>query len=195
MLLNENNDALRTTNPLISYGVLFAMLVLGLIPFLLMSAAYGTANTELWSAYDASSILMIAAVMIVFGIIFYVLRENDVTAEAIARRIIDIDEFKNKKYIDYLLAHYGNAASVAAFFASLTFIIKSNLPTLGVTLSSLILSLALPALIIFYGLIFAKTVFGAINRHPLVWLSLMPMLLLDITLFTMAIKGIPRPEL
>lgn len=187
------NNKLNSANPLISYGVLISMISLGLLPFLMMSAAYGTINTERWSAYNASSMLMTGAVIIVFGILFYVVRENNVNVEAIARHIIDIDELQDKKYLDYLFAHYGNVASVAAFFAALTFTVKSNLQSLGVTVSSLILSLLIPMLFILYGLVFAKSVFGALRRHAIVWLSLLLMLLIDVTLFTMAIKSVPQP--
>ena len=186
------NNKLNDANPLISYGVLISMILLGLLPFLLMSAAYGTINTERWSAYNASSMLMTSAVIIVFGILFYVVRENNVNVEAIARHIIDVNELQDKKYLDYLFAHYGNVASVAAFFAALTFTAKSSLPSLGITASSLILSIFIPMLFILYGLVFAKSVFGALRRHPIVWLSLLFMLLIDVTLFNMAIKSAPQ---
>lgn len=182
----------RNSNPLVSYGVLVSMIVLGLLPFLMMSAAYGTINTERWSAYNASSILMISIIIIVFGILFYYVREHSIDVEVFARLVIDVDELQNKKYLDYLFAHYGNVASVAAFFAALTFAVKTNLPNIGITASSLILSLLLPVLIMLYGLVFAKSVFGALRRHAIIWVSLLIMLLLDITLITMAINSVPQ---
>lgn len=185
-------DKDNSSNPLVSYGVLLSMMLLGLIPFLLMSAVYGTVNTEQWSAYNASSTLMVGAVIIIFGVLFYIVREHNIDVENIAKSIIDIHELQAKKYVDYLLAHYGNVASVAAFFAALTFTIKTNISILGVTASSIILSLLLPILFLLYGLVFAKTVFGAIKRSPIIWLSILFMLFLDVTFITMAIKSVPQ---
>lgn len=180
-----------SSNPLISYGVLLVTLLLGLLPYLLMAAAYGTPNTERWSAYNASSTIMIGLVLSAFGVLFYVVREKCVEVEAIARKVMDVDEFQNKKYVDYILAHYGNVASVVAFVAALVFAVKSNISVVGITLSSFVLGGMLPVIFLLYALVFLKTVFGAIRRHALVWFSLMPMLFLDVTLMTMAIKSVP----
>ncbi|NVZ67977.1 hypothetical protein [Pseudomonas costantinii] len=184
---------MNKNNPLISYSILFSMVLLGLTPYLLMSAAYGTANTEAWSVKDASSIIMISAVIILFGVLFYVIRENNIDAEAIARSIVDIDELQNKKYLDFVLAHYGNVASVAAFLAAMTYTAKAYLPVIGTTTSSLIVTILMFFIFSLYGLVFTKTAVGAIRRKAVVWLSLLLMLLIDVTLFTMAIKGVPQP--
>lgn len=186
------NNELNRANPLISYCVLVLTMVLGFLPFLMMSAAYGTINTERWSAYNASFMLMMGCVTLALGILFYIVRENNVNLEEVARGIIDVDELKGKKYVDYLLAHYGNVAGVAAFFAALTFVTKSSLQILGVTVSSLMLSVSIPVLFVLYGLVFAKSGFGAQGRHPIVVVSLLPMLVIDATLFMMAIKSVPQ---
>ncbi|WP_339532707.1 hypothetical protein [Pseudomonas mucidolens] len=187
--METNSD---TTNPLVSYIVLISMFLLGLIPFLFVSASYGTMNIERWAGQNASGTLMTFAVLLVFGALFYIVRENKIDVEKFARRIIDIEELQEKKYIDFLLAHYGNVASIAAFFAAIAFSVKSSLPKLGITIPSLILSVVLPILFLLYGLVFAKTAFGAIKRHITILFSLILMLFLDVTLFTMAIKSIPK---
>lgn len=179
------------SNPLVSYGVLLLLIVIGLIPYLGMSAAYGTLNPERWSTHNASSAIMILVTLCVVGFLFYGVRERGVDLEVFIGKIIDIEELQHKKYLDYVLAHYGNVASVAAFVAVSVFAIKNNLKVIGVSLSSLFLALMICIVFLLYGFVFIKTVFGAKNRRGIVWFSLMPMLFLDLTLMTMAIKSVP----
>ncbi|WME44896.1 hypothetical protein RBH03_17220 [Pseudomonas aeruginosa] len=157
---------------------------------MLMAATYGTFNPERWDAANASSSLMIACILIVFGGGFYWVREKRVHIEGYVTSIVDVHELSQKRYIDYMLAHYGNVASVATFCAALIYVMKRLLPYAGITTTSILMSLAASAVFLLYGFVFAKAVFGALHRSGFVFFSLLAMLLFDVVLIQMAIQGV-----
>lgn len=176
-------------NPLTSFGVLVVSLVFALVPYLFTVAVYGTFNFEKWHVADASLSIMVFIVLAVFGLCFYFVREKNFDIDEWALRCIDVSELSRKRYLDYLLTHYGYVASAATFCAAVVYISKGMLPMLGITAVSLFMSVTVCAVFLVYGLVFLKAVWGVRDRPWPAFMMLLPMIVLDATLMQMAIKG------
>lgn len=181
-----------TENPhnfLTSFGVLVASFTFALTPYFSATALYGTFNTEKWHAGNASISIMLFLVLAVFGSSFYFIREKNIDVKGWVQRHIDLNELADKPYIDYLLTHYGYVASSATFCAAIVYASKGFLPLLGITATSVFMSVTVCFVFMVYGLVFAKAVWGARLRSAPAFLMLLPIIILDATLMQMAIKG------
>lgn len=184
----QSNSA-NPHNPLTSFGVLVISLIFALIPYLFTVAMYGTFNSERWRAADASLSIMVFVLFAAFGIFFYMIRERNVDVNTVLRSYVDIYELADKPCLDYLLVHYGYVASSATFCAAIVYVSKAMLPVAGLSVTSLFMSFTVCFVFLVYGLVFAKAVWGALERPWPAFLLLLPMILLDVTLMQMAIEG------
>lgn len=173
--------------------VLFMPLT-GLIPFLVTATSYRTLNPESWKQRDAISATMLLTTLLIFGIAIYISREYKINFKGHISGMIDLYEYENKKYIDYLMAHYGNVCSLAAILATIMFGVRSTISTLGITIPSIIASLAIALIFLLYGIIFLKTTVGTLNRKGTAIAALFVILILDTSMIKMAIKSIPKNE-
>lgn len=183
------NAAENPYNPLASIVVLIVSFTFALTPYLFAAGIYGTFNAEEWHAENASLSIMVFSVLTIFGGAFYFIRERNIDMNNWVRRHIDLDELMNKPYLDYLLTHYGYVASSAAFCAAIVYVSKWLLPISGITATSIFMSVTVCFVFMVYGLVFAKAVWGARLRSAPAILMLLPIILLDVTLMQMAIKG------
>ncbi len=176
-------------NPAVSLLVLIASGALAIMPYLFVAAGYGTFNPEEWDAKNASASIMIVFVFFGFGACFYIVREwgRDFRGQVLS--LIDLEELSAKPYLDFILAHYGYVASAASFCAAIVYVAKGVLPHLGITATSVFMSVTVFFVFIVYGLVFAKSTWGVRNRSALAIAMLLPMVALDVTLLQMAIKG------
>ncbi|SDU21777.1 hypothetical protein [Halopseudomonas salegens] len=182
----------ESTNWLISLFVVIFVPMVACTPYLLLSTAYGTLNPEEWTRKDSSISLLTAFIFILFSLAFYFVREKNINIHQYINKIIDLKELQDKKYIDFMLAHYGNVASLGVIMAVLAVFFRKSVNILGISFSSLAISILLFLMITVYGLIFTKAVHGALNKGAIVFSSLIIMLILDVAVMQLAINSIPK---
>lgn len=185
----ERSAQQNPNNYLASLGLLLLTSVLALLPYLITAAMYGTADFSHWPAHDTTTVILLSVTIFICGIALFVVREKQIDLEKIINNHIDTEEYKNKKYLDLILSHYGNVAAVAAFFVALIYLIKSNMSHIGITGAALVISLLTPVIYLFYSLVFLKCVFGTYGRSTTCWVALVVIFSLDVVFMTIAIGG------
>lgn len=188
--ITDKNKA--ESNWFVSFLVVCFVPLVACTPYLVMATAYKTPNPEVWLREDSSLTLLTAFIFTIFSFSYYFVRERKINTNVYIEGVIDLKEYQAKKYIDYLLAHYGNVCSIAAITAVTTLAFREAVKHIGVAVPTLFVSIGLVAIFLVYGLAFLKAVFGALNRGAIVFISLMGMLALDASLIKIAISSIPK---
>lgn len=178
-------------NWLVSFIVAFFVPLTGSIPFLLLAASYGSINPEDWGKFSAAAAIMIAIILAIFGISFYLVRERKIDVDRYIDSFVEIDEYKNKKYLDYLMSHYGNVCALGALIAVSTLGLRWAVGLTGITAPSILAAILIAFSFLAYGVLFLKAVFGAIDRSLFALGALLPMVILDASLLRMIIQSIP----
>ena len=170
----------RESNWLVSFLVVIFVPLAAFTPYLMMAGAYKSPNPESWIRSDSSATLLTAFTLTIFSLAYYYVREKDLNTNQYIELLIDLKEYQGKKYIDYLLSHYGNVSSVAVITALIVLAYREAINIVGISISSLGVSIALIVIFTTYGLVFLKAAFGAINRGRLASLSLPALLCIDV---------------
>lgn len=180
------------SNWLVSFFVVFFVPLVAFTPFLMMATAYGTLNPESWHRGDSALTLLTAFVFSLFSFAFYFVREKNINTNEYIDSVVCLKEFQEKKYIDYIMSHYGNVCSIAALAAIITLAFRESVKHIGIGIPAFAVSIGLMAIFLLYGLAFLKAVYGALNRRPLAFLALIAILALDVSVIKLAISSIPK---
>ncbi|MDR8365038.1 hypothetical protein [Pseudomonas sp. JL3] len=182
------NDRSIRANPLVSYSVFCLMCMLAVVIYLWPASGYGTFNANLWRPEDAALIVMISSILFFSGGLFYAVREFNVDVRLIAESQVDMSSLIGVKYFSLLSKHYGALTLMCTLLTFVLWLLKSAIPVGGIMLISFLMTIVVIALIGVYLLIFARTLHGSMDRHPVQVLALVGMLVFDAAFMSRAIE-------
>lgn len=179
-------------NWLTSFVILTTSTLVAMTVYLSVAALKYSINPEDWGFYISATTIMTSLIILVVGLFIYFAREFQLDIDKLILNLIDTDEYEGKKYLDFLMSHYGNVCSIATLSAVATLGIRNAASILGVTTSSILVGLLIIAALTIYLIKLVKTI-TYMHSTKIILLSILPvMIITDAALISMLIRSIPK---
>lgn len=179
-------------NWLASYITIITASLISISSFMSSAAWRRSINPEDWGIYIAAPTIVTSVLFATLGTVIYLARENGETVNKIIPNIININEYSGKKYLDFILSHYGNVCSISALTAAALLLTRESIKPLGSTVSSVVAGLIASALILTYTVKLLKTVSYIFNEKIKTAPILPVMIFMDKEVISMVVRSIPK---